>query len=71
MRRILLTLLLLAHHVGLAQGRSTPEEIRVFLLQNEFETVSYGKVRYNATGALDAANLDFYTVRNGEMIVEH
>ena len=56
---------------ALAQGRSTPEEIRVFLLQNEFETVSYGKVRYNATGALDAANLDFYTVRNGEMIVEH
>ena len=56
---------------ALMEGKNTPEEIRNFLLEREFETASYGKIRYDATGALEAARLGFYTVRNGEMIAEH
>jgi branched-chain amino acid transport system substrate-binding protein len=56
--KILLTLL--------KQGLRTPTEIRKGLVEQEFDTISYGKVRFNKEGKLDVGEFEIHQFLDGK-----
>lgn len=52
---------------ALAAGKKSPDEIRDFLLSQEFDTVSYGKIRFLPEGRIDAAEIGIAEIKNGKI----
>ena len=53
---------------ALKANKRTPAELRDYLLSNEFNTKTFGKVRFNSFGAVQSSDFEIKKVRNREII---
>lgn len=54
---------------GMREGHFSSKEMREFLVGNEFETVTFGKIRLNQFNGISASEIGIKQVRNGKVSV--
>jgi branched-chain amino acid transport system substrate-binding protein len=53
---------------ALKANKRTPADVRDYLLSNEFNTTTFGKVRFNSFGGVQSSDFEIKKVRNREII---